>query len=248
MSPATGKVKSGKSIRLRFRAHKKLTLYIERVTKAATLAMAKRNAKAEAKAQAKAKAKVEELKDDAQPTASIDDLEAGEIKNANQVADTQVEDALGNMGDLAQNDNTEHQKHVVESDAKEYPEIGVVYNETTAFKNKKDNKEEKVDGRPVVLFFGNANAVLPGLSTVRHLGNGFYEIINLSATTIQTLQSKGCGALGLHKNVDRANAFYLAGYQWTDIIEKFALASRYSGELYSLIRPALENPYLYLSR
>ena len=74
-------------------------------------------------------------------------------------------------------------------------------------------------------------ALQEGLSIVRPLGDGKYEIINIQNLPLSSLDSKGAG-LNLDNDLARANAFYLRGDQWVNAITKCAFAARYGGKIH----------------
>jgi hypothetical protein len=93
--------------------------------------------------------------------------------------------------------------------------------------------------------FTTTAALQEGLSIVRPLGGGKFEIINLQSLPLSSLNTKGAG-LHLNTDVTRANAFYLRGDQWVNAITKCAFAARYAGKIYSVWHLLVEIQLIFL--
>jgi hypothetical protein len=156
------------------------------------------------------------------------------------------------MGDQIKSLKMEDTKEVVEIHAEENSEIAGGQVESVEMNSTKENiefestdksegtkvgtdivaakKEKKVRGVEIIHVSKTSKPLEDGVYIVRALGKGKYETINLENIRLRTLRSEGAG-LGLDNNLERANSFFLGGYQWADYIVKCALASRYSSKL-----------------
>lgn len=212
------------AMKLKFVAAKKLTVYIEEVQKTVPGAF-------EAKAKAiseKEKQKASSTSNDKKTSSDLsiptsDELENGDMMDTRDVLKAEGEKISDEKSYQGQGDKSEDGMDVDEPHAQNAEAGGEASTKIVGV-------EKNVHGVQAVRISKNAKPVNDGIYILRSLGNGKHETINLFEISLKTLQAKGAGRLGLNMDLDRANSFFFRPHQWTDIIEKCALAARYSGK------------------
>ena len=154
----------------------------------------------------------------------IESLKMNDTKEVESHAGEKLEIAGGQVESIEMNDAKENME-LESTDKSESAKVGT---DVVAAK-----KEKNVRGVETIHMSKTSKPLEDGVYIVRALGNGKYETINLENIRLRALRSEGAG-LGLDNNLERANSFFLRGYQWADYIEKCALGSRYSSKLSNL--------------